>query len=646
MAFSEKQIAAMRLIADTFVPGTDDMPAASETRSVDFALRMAERNPRAAEVKQLKLLLAGWNSRGLGLALTGKPRRFSDLPTAEREAALRSLRDSRIGAKRALFCALKGASIGPYYMAGGESVWDAIGYPAPPGVIDNPPAPTITPVPVTGDVTLDCDVVIVGSGAGGGTVAGVLSEAGLDVIVLEAGQMHDERDFDGSEEHGFGELYAAAPAATTEGQMMLLAGAGLGGGTVVNYSTSFRTPDHVRKEWAGHGVPQFDTDEYAGAMDAVYDRLGVNSDSSAASSRDAIMERGAAALDWPAAPMPRNVKGCDQGIECGRCGLGCRIGAKQSTAKTWLADAAGRGSRILTDVKVRSIDRSGGRASGVTGRTSNGHTVTVRARAVVAAAGAIQTPALLQRSGLTNPNIGKNLRLHPATAIMGVLDERVEPWTGGMQTRYVDQLADLDGEGYGVIFETASMTPGFASSFIGWRNGADHLQRMKQSAHIAGIGVLLRDKDSVGTVKAGKDGEPVVRYTLSPGDTDRMLRGFDGAAQILEAAGAHTIYSPHQAIAEYFPGKQGSRQAWVAECRRLGFAPGKVAVGSFHILGSARMGGSPTTSAVDPDGQAWDLPGLYVMDGACFPTASGVNPMISIESIAYMSAKRLAAKLA
>ena len=635
----------MASIADTFAPGDGSVPSARATGSPDLTLEIAERNPRTAEVRQLKALLSAWDSRGLGLMLSGKPRRFSTLSQDEREQVLRSLSDSKVGAKRALFAGLKSAALLPYYMSGGPALWDSIGYPGPLGVRPDVPAPEFTPITVSGDVTLDCDVVIVGSGAGGGTAAGVLSAAGLDVIVLEAGDLHDERDFDGGELHGFKDLYAPAPQATVEGQMMLLAGRGLGGGTVVNYSTSFRTPDHVREEWADHGTPQFETAEYAASMDAVCERLSVNTDHDKASNRDAVMERGARALGWNVAAMPRNVVGCDQGIECGRCGMGCRIGAKQSTTKTWLTDAAARGARILTGVTVRTVDQSRGRATGVTGRTVAGHSVTVRARAVVAAAGAIQTPALLQRSGLKNPNIGAHLRLHPATAVMGVMDELVEPWTGAMQSRYVDHMADLDGQGYGVIFETAPMTPGLAANFVAWRSGADHLRRMSQAAHIAGIGVLLRDRDSVGTVKAGKDGEAVVRYTLSAGDIEHLMQGFDGAAQILEAAGAHTIYSPHNGIAEYQPGRQGTREGFVADCRRLGAAPARLAIGSFHIMGSARMGGSAVTSAVDPDGQSWELPGLYVADASCFPTASGVNPMISIESIAHMNATRLAAAL-
>lgn len=646
MTFTERQRSALRLIVDTFAPGDGrTMPSASAAGTDALTLELAARNPRAAEVRQLERLLDVWDSRALGLALTGRPRRFSQLDQAGRERVLLSLSDSRVAAKRALFVALKGAALTPYYMAGGPAVWEPIGYPGPLGVRPDPPAPTITPVVTRGDTTLDCDVVVVGSGAGGGTAAGVLSAAGLDVVVLEAGELHDERDFDGGERHGIGDLYAPGPQATAEGQIMLVAGRGVGGGTVVNYSTAFRTPDRVRDEWASYGAKQFATDEYSASLDAVCERLGVNTDHDLAAPRDAVMQRGAEALGWSCAAMPRNVIGCDQGIECGRCGMGCRLGAKQSTVKTWLADASARGTRILTGVHVRRVTQANGRATGVEGRTADGHSVVVRARAVVAAGGAIQTPALLQRSGLTNPNIGAHLRLHPATGVFGIFDERVDPWTGSMQSRYVDELADLDGDGYGVLFETAPLTPAFGSGFISWRGAGAFRERIAELGHAAPIAVIVRDRDPGGTVRIDKDGEPVVAYRLSPADTDHLMRGFEGAARIVEAAGAHTVYSPHHRTVSYRPGREGSLETFVAACRREGAAPGRVALAALHIMGSARMGGSAEASAVDPDGRTWDLPGLYVADASCFPTASGVNPQISIGAIAHMIATRLAGAL-
>jgi choline dehydrogenase-like flavoprotein len=644
--FTRRQLANMRLIADTFAPGDGaGIPPAHAVGGPELALEIAAMNPRAGELRQLKALLDAWDTRAMGLALTGKARRFSELSAADREAVLLSLGDSRVGAKRALFSGLKGASLFSYYMAAGAPLWDSFGYPGDLGRRTDAPPPRLRPIRVTADTTLTCDVVIVGSGAGGGTAAGVLAEAGLDVVVLEAGQFHDESYFDGSERTGFLNLYAMAPSATAEGQVQLVAGRGLGGGTVVNYTTSFKTPDRVREEWAALGARQFVEPEYADAMDAVYTRLGVNRDHDKAAVRDAIMERGARALGWNVDAMPRNVDGCDQGIECGRCGMGCRLGAKQSVAKTWLEDAATAGTRILTGVNVRTVLVDTGHARGVEGVTSSGHRVTVAARAVVVAGGAVQTPALLKRSGLDNANIGRYLRLHPATAIWGAMDELVNPWEGSMQSRYVDHLTDLDGNGYGVLFETAPVTPAFGTGFVNWRGGRDHLARMQELGNLLAVAVIVRDRDPGGTVKIGRDGEPIVRYKLSPRDTDHLMMGFEGGARLAEAAGAHTIYSPHQRTVSYQPGVRGNLDTFVADCRREGAAPGRVALAALHIMGTARMGGSPGTSAVNPDGETWDVRDLYVADGSCFPTSSGVNPMISIESIAYMTAKRLAARL-
>ncbi len=647
MTFTPREREAMRLICDTFAPGDGvGVPSASESGSVDLTLEVAAANPRRPDLRQLRMLLRAWDTRGLALAVTGRSRRFSSLDQAGREQFLLALSDSGTGAKRALFGALKGAALLPYYLRGGEALWEPMGYSGPLGRRDDVPPPVLRPRRATTDTALTCDVVVVGSGAGGGTAAGVLAAAGLDVVVLEAGDYHDERHFDGGEEAGFLNLYALAPQATAEGQIALLAGRGLGGGTVVNYTTSFRTPDHVRQEWADLGTRQFATDEYDKALDAVCARLGVNTDHDKAAPRDAILERGARALGWDVAAMPRNVVGCDQDVECGRCGMGCRLGAKQSVTKTWLVDAADAGARIYTGVTVRRVTQVNGRATGVEAVSAEGHRVTVRSRAVVSAAGAIQTPALLHRSGLRNSNVGSHLRLHPATAVWGLMDEVVEPWVGAMQSRYVDAMTDLDGDGYGVLYETAPTTPGLATGFVNWRS-ADHFrQRMVDLRRSLAVAMIVRDRDSVGTVRTrGRDGEPVVRYQLSAHDGEHAVQGMVGAARIAEAAGATLITSPHHRTVSYEPGKRGSLTTFEADVRREGTDPARLALAALHIMGSARMGGSPATSAVDPDGQTWDLPGLYVADASCFPTASGVNPMISIESIAYMNATRLAARL-
>jgi choline dehydrogenase-like flavoprotein len=213
-----------------------------------------------------------------------------------------------------------------------------------------------------------------------------------------------------------------------------------------------------------------------------------------------------------------------------------------------------------------------------------------------------------------------------------------------MQSRYVDALTDLDGNGYGVLLETAPGTPAFFSGFLPWRGAAPFRDRMGELAHLAAMAVIVRDRDPGGTVKAGKDGEPVVRYRLSPADTEHLMRGYEASARVLEAAGAREVFTTHLRPVSFRPGS-GTVDRFVADARREGAAPARLVLAALHIMGSARMGGSPDTSAVDPDGRTWDVDDLYVADASCFPTASGVNPMISIESIAYLVATRLAARL-
>jgi choline dehydrogenase-like flavoprotein len=648
MELTTRQRAALMSICDTFAPGdAAGIPSASELGAVDVVAALVLHNPRAAEVGQFLRLLDLWDSPVLRLLLGGGPRRFSGQPQQRRERMLLALAESGVTRKRALFQALKGAATLAYYMtpgpAGHSPLWDAIGYPGPLGVRAGAAEPPLRPIRPAGETTLDCDVVIVGSGAGGGTAAAVLAAAGLDVVVVEKGEYYDDKDFDGGELSGLSRLYAPGPAVTAEGQLSLLQGQCVGGGTVVNYSTSFPTPPGVRDEWAAHGVAQFATDEYQRCLDAVWSRLGVNLEHGRISSRDALMQRGLQQLGWHVDELPRNVVGCDTGLDCGRCGLGCRLGAKQSVAKTWLVDAQHAGARLVVGVDVRTVTLAGGRASGVTGVAAGGHPVTIRARAVVAAAGSVQTPALLRRSGLSNPNIGRHLRLHPATGVWGVFAEQVRPWEGGMQTRYSTEHADLDGRGYGVIYETAATNPAIAVSFMSWTGARAHLERMRSLPHLSGVGVITRDRDS-GRVTVGGDGEPVVHYRLSAYDAAHLRAGVAGAARIVEAAGAEQIFSGHQRGLTWRRGK-GSIDDFIEHTTGLGTAPGEIAMAALHIMGSARMGGSRATSAADPDGATWEVPNLVVADASTFPTSSGVNPMVSIEAIAHMNAQRLAARL-
>ncbi|CAM3317538.1 GMC family oxidoreductase [Tsukamurella hominis] len=633
--FTPRQARALVSIADTLVPGGDGVPGARDIDFLDAVSRTAQHKMLPRELRELKVFLDLWDTRGFGLVNRIGPRRFSALPHDRREEALLGWGAHRLAPVRTVFQGLRSLLIGAYYIApDAVAARAATGYPEAPGPLPDAPERPLRPVSIpAGGARLTADVVVVGSGAGGGTAAAVLAAAGLDVLVLERGGYHDDRDFGRGELESLTTLYAGAPAISAEGQISsLMAGGTLGGGTVVNWTTSFATPEHVRAEWAAHGARQFAGDEFTRSLDAVQRRLGVNTDHGTASARDAILERGLTALGWQCDAMPRNVIGCDQGIECGRCGYGCRIGAKQSTAKTWLQDA----------VEVRRVIVERGRATGVEAVGPGGAPVTVAAKAVVVAAGSLQTPPLLRRSGLRNGRIGENLRLHPVTAVAGVFDEDVRPWEGGLQTRYSTEHADLDGRGYGVIYETGPVSPGAITLFQPWHSAAQHAADMRAMRHTVQVGVIVRDTGS-GRVTVGRDGEPAVRYRLNERDAAHMQRGVVGAAEILAAAGATSVRSSHQnRVAAGLP---GALDGFAAAAQREGYAPARCMMIALHIMGTAAMGGSRDTSATDPDGATWEVPNLVVADASCFPTPSGVNPMISIEAIAHMNASRLAARL-
>jgi choline dehydrogenase-like flavoprotein len=654
LTLTPRQRRSLAAICDTFCPAGDGLLSASELGVPEAVLTLVARDPRPGARRELRQLLSAWDAPALTYAIGHGWKRFTALPVEKREAALLSWGDSAVPQRRAAFHALRKGALLMYYALpapGGRPnpVWDAVGFPGPPGPAAGAPPRALSPLAPARDTSLDCDVCIVGSGAGGGVAAAVLSGAGLDVVVLEGGGYYDDADFDGGELNALTRIYAGSPTATHDQSVGLIAGACLGGGTVVNYSTSFRTPDDVRAEWAAHGVPAFAGAEFSASLDAVCDRLGVNQEHNDPSTRDQKLRDGCLALGWHVDAMPRNVDGrCDQGVDCGRCGLGCRRGAKQSVVKTWLKDADAAGARLLVGTTVDRVRVEQGSARGVEARTAEGHRVTVRARAVVVACGALHTPALLRRSGLQNQHIGRHLKLHPATAVWGVYDDELRPWEGTMQALYSDQHRRLDG-GYGVKYETAAALPHLAVPFFPWRGSGAHHELMQGLSSTVAFGVLLRDRDG-GEVRVGRDGQPLVRYRLSRYDLGHVRAGIEGAARMHEAAGARRVFSSQSRFVSYMPGAgaggaDAAREQFMREVDACGYGAGRTQFASFHIMGSARMGGAASTSAVAPSGETWDVRDLYVFDGAAFPSAPGVNPQVSIQAIAHMGARRLAARL-
>jgi choline dehydrogenase-like flavoprotein len=639
LAVSSGARAALDAICDTFAPGGDGLPSATDIHVPEVILGAMGANPSAPAREGFAGLLEGWDPE------------FAGKPPAERERELLAWCDSSDVMQRAAFQGLRKLTLVMYYTLphqgdGPNPIDEAIGYPGPLGPPADPPAKTIKPLEISEDTELECDVVIVGSGAGGGTAAGVLAAAGLDVIVVESGGYFSEEDFDGAELDGYVRLYLGGGGVPTPDQSIgLLAGHCLGGGTVVNYTWCFRPPEHVREDWKDRfGLDDWSPGgkDFDQSLDAVWDRIHVNAENSIPSLRDERFRDGLAKLGWDSQVMQRNCVGCTEEV-CRLCHYGCQIGAKQSTLKTWLQDAHDAGARIIVNAPVERVLISKGEAEGVEATTADGHKLTVRARAVAAAAGAINTPALLVRSGLDNPNVGKNLMVHPVLLVWAMFEQEVLPWTGVFGSTFSDEFLNM-GEGYGAKFMHASAHPSDLAVFAPWRSAGESAELMQSLRYTGGFGILQRARDG-GEVVVGDDGLPTPIWHLSDYDREIMRKGLDKMSQVLEAGGARRIYTSHAGWVSYDPGN-GGRETMLKAADDYGWGPAQVTLGSFHLMGTAHMGGSREDSVCDTTGEAWDAKNLFVVDGAALPTGLGVNPMITIEAAAHKIARGMAAKLA
>ncbi len=648
----------LALICDTLVPA---LPAQQGDDSRLFGLNAAQLNladaletgieqvTDASSRAQLQIVLNLFESPLFNRIAIGKLQAFSDMSLDDRTDTLRSWGNSDIAPARQVFQSLKRLALFLFYASTFNNepnpTWARLSYP------DQPPqtAPTsapIKPLSITEPTTLYTDVLIIGSGAGGGVIAGELSAAGKEVIVVEKGDYKEDHQL-GAGEYASQSLFEKSGLLTTSDlSMSVLAGSTLGGGTTINWAASLRTPEDVLYEWEhDYGFTGASGVDFQHSLDAVLKRMNVGGDVSSINGLNTVLEKGCNALGYDMTDIPRNVKGCE---ECGFCNFGCPFGAKQGTLKTYLQDAYQRGTRILVNATVSRLLIERGTVIGaeLCVQSSNGaqYTVIIRAKYVVVAAGSIHTPALLLRSGLSNANIGANLHLHPVTVTYGLFDEPVLGWQGPPMTRLSRQFANLDGHGYGVRLETAPVHPGLAAATFPWQSGAGHKRMMSDLPNMSNIIALTRDRHG-GRVTLNPQGEPVLHYKLHPSDAVHTLKGLIESLRVHIAAGAREVSSPHNRQMLYRPADGGNFDAFLREVESRGLHSNAYSLFSAHQMSSCRIGGDSATGAIDPSGQTYEVRNLYVADASVLPTASGVNPMVSIMATAHFLAQRMKAHM-
>jgi len=594
-------------------------------------------------------LLGFMGSPLFGLLMAGRPKGFAQLPPRLQGRALQRMAESPLPMLRQAFQALKRPATFIFYSApigGVNPNWAAIGYnPSIP-----PPAAGETPksirtLAVVADVELTADAVVIGSGAGGSVVAAELAAAGKDVVILEMGEYLNEADFTGNEAEMTPRLFLGRGLlATADLGITVLAGSCLGGGTVVNWSDSLRTPGDVLDEWESrHGLEGVTGPAFQLGFDLAERRMQVSTLDSIPNENNAALRTGCEALGYHWDLIPRNASGCEQ--RCGACQYGCPYGRKRSALLTFLQDAHDRGARIVAGCRVERVVVRQGQAVGVEAN-AGGRRVVVWAPTVVVAGGSVESPALLLRSGLDNPNIGRHLHLHPVAVVAGFYDRPIRAWTGSPQTIKTDEFARLRG-GYGFRIEMAPALPGNIASGTSWETGLQHKMQMLRSEHAAVFFVLTRDTGE-GTVQVDHRGQPVIRYWPNRVDSGFLVRGMQEIVRIAFAGGAiavSTTHSPPLLLTAERPGAVGAQslERFAVEIARQGIAPNRLPLFTAHQMGTCRLGADRTTSVADPYGQVHGVRGLFVADASGFPSASGVNPMLSVMALAYRVAQRIKA---
>ena len=491
------------------------------------------------------------------------------------------------------------------------------------------------------DLDLDCDVCVIGSGAGGAVLAAGLAEAGHRVLLMEEGPRYSRQGWDGDEARAYRDLYQDQGfRSTADGSILILQGRSVGGGTTVNWTTCYRTPSRILEHWRSkHGIEGLDEASLAPHFDAVEARLNIHRWSEAPpNANNQVILDGAAKLGWEAAVTARNVRGC---ANSGYCGLGCPVDGKQAMHLTYIPDGQAAGMGLLVGARAVRIEHVNGVASEVSAvamdpatKRPTGVAIRVSAGVVVVSCGAINSPALLLRSGV-NPGgrVGKRTMLHPVAAVVTRFDKPIHGYFGAPQSAASHQHVDRGADRVGFFIEAAPLQPMMASLPTGYF-GAAHAELMTNLSHISSLIALSVDGlvpgDEGGTTSIRSDGAPKLDYPVGPALVECFRASHEALVMLGFAAGASIVGTTHA--------RQDVRLSaadQIGQLANLRYGAGEHGIFSAHQMGGCCMGGDPERSVVDTDHRVRGFKNLFVVDGSVLPTALGVNPSETIYGLAH-----------
>ena len=496
---------------------------------------------------------------------------------------------------------------------------------------------------INGPVREFADVCIIGSGCGGGASAKVLAESGKKVILVEEGGYYTSKQFDATEQTAYTHLYQQrAGQATDDLSVTVLQGRCVGGSSTVNWTTSLRTPDFVLKAWKrDHAVQGLSSKELEPYFERVERYLNIHQEPfENHNPNNRIILDGAKQLGYRAQVVGRNTENCQK---AGACGLGCPFDAKKTVALTYVPAAITAGALVFANCRANRIEVRG-RTKHVTGvvfdeQTQKAKTTfDIEAAVVIVAGSAINSPVLLLKSDLANSSgeVGRNLTFHATSAVLGLFDKVMYGAGGIPQSAMCDEFLNKNGDGGGFWLEAVPIYPALAGLALpGF--GFAHREMMHDYPHIGATIILVKEIESSGRVTVNDEGRASIAYSLRGKDLEYLKQGLDVAARVQFAAGAKKVLTLHAQPTEFQSPADITKKLAKAD-----WGKNELALYSAHPLGTCRMGGDPKRSVVDSHCQSHDVKGLFVIDGSVLPTSLGVNPQVTIISVAEKSAEWLA----
>jgi choline dehydrogenase-like flavoprotein len=653
----DPKFAALEALCNTFIAeiNTDDDPKGYWARSAKD-MKVAERimtlieQSKTEDREQFDQLLRLISSPMLGVTWLGPLKPAHKLSPAQREKLLRKWSTSPISEIRNGFNVLRKLSTLLFFgdIPDGESdnpSWNALDYQIIRQFVktDQSPLPILK---IDATKTLSCDVLIIGSGCGGSIIAAQMAAAGQEVIVVEKGTYSPSHEFTQQEAPMMNKHFEAGGLLTSQdGSITVLAGSTLGGGGTINWAGSLRTPDFVLEEWAGHGNPHFLEKTFLEGFEQIEKRNSVHTKIKHSPQNQALM-RGAQDLGYRSEIIPINMQmpndmPADEawkaaGFSC----LGDAYNIKQGPVQTFLRDAVYHWAKILPNARAEKILIQNGTAVGAEititePQTQERKSLTIKAKKVVVSAGSLHTPVLLLKSGLTHPQIGQNLYLHPVATVAGYYEEDMRPWYGPMMTVVVQELARLDGN-WGTRLECPPIHPGLAAFALGWDDARQFKQDLLDIRKLAVFFSLTRDRYPGKITVGKKSGEPIIHYQLHPYDKAHLLQGLQACVKLQYAAGAERILVPHNRPLRHQ--KEQHLEPFLQKMAKYNWGHNHFGLFSAHQMGTCRMGGNKDYP-VKPNGETREVKNLFVADASLFPSASGSNPMLSVQALALHVAR-------